>query len=114
MNVSLGEAAELMSDARTIVITAHVHPDGDAIGSSLGLMHFLRSQGKEVQVLIDDDIPAIFDILPGYELIEKPDPERRQSADLRSLRWITSKFPQRKPLWQQRGFTLTQEKEELN
>lgn len=82
MNVSLGEAAELMSDARTIVITAHVHPDGDAIGSSLGLMHFLRGQGKEVQVLIDDDIPAIFDILPGYELIEKPDPERRQSADL--------------------------------
>lgn len=46
MNVSLGEAAELMSDARTIVITAHVHPDGDAIGSSLGLMHFCEVRAK--------------------------------------------------------------------
>lgn len=72
MNISLGEAANALSRAKKIVITAHVNPDGDAIGSSLGLRLVLLAMEKEVQVFIDDDIPAIFSILPGYEVIEKP------------------------------------------
>ena len=82
MKISLRETAAKLSAAQKIIITAHTNPDGDAIGSSLGLMHYLQGLGKEVQVLIDDDIPAIFDILPGYEHIGKPEEGQSIDADL--------------------------------
>ena len=85
MNISLTETAKALSGAERIVITAHVNPDGDAIGSSLGLMHTLRGMGKEVRVFIDDDIPANFSVLPGREQIERPGKERKEEkikADL--------------------------------
>ena len=72
MKLTLSETAEMLTRARRIVITAHENPDGDAIGSSLGLMHVLRGMGKEAVVLLDDDIPAIFKVLPGYDVIGKP------------------------------------------
>ncbi|WP_294157650.1 bifunctional oligoribonuclease/PAP phosphatase NrnA [uncultured Selenomonas sp.] len=71
MNLTLSETAAALQDAKTLVITAHVNPDGDAIGSSLGLMHVLRSLGKDVTVLLDDDIPAGFSVLPGYDAIRR-------------------------------------------
>lgn len=81
MQLSLKETSERLLKAQKIVITAHVNPDGDAIGSSLGLLHYLSQKGKDVQVLLDDDIPAIFSVLPGYELIGKPGEEQLR-ADL--------------------------------
>ena len=71
MKLTLDKTAEVLRGAQKIVLTAHVNPDGDAIGSSLGLMHILREMGKEVSVIIDDDIPSIFSILPGVENIQK-------------------------------------------
>lgn len=82
MKISLRETAAKLSAAQKIIITAHTNPDGDAIGSSLGLMHFLQELGKQAQVLIDDDIPAIFDMLPGYEHIRKPEEGQTIDADL--------------------------------
>ena len=82
MIVTLSETAAILSSAQRIVITAHQNPDGDAIGSSLGLMHILRSLGKEASVLLDDDIPAIFSVLPGYDIIGRPDEEKPVEADL--------------------------------
>ena len=82
MKISLRETAAVLSAAQKVVITAHTNPDGDAIGSSLGLMHFLKSLGKDAQVLIDDDIPAIFDMLPGYELLGKPEEGQSIAADV--------------------------------
>ena len=41
-----------------IVIVAHVSPDGDAIGSSLGLYHFLNQLGKQVNVIVPDPFPG--------------------------------------------------------
>ena len=82
MKISLREAADELWQASSVVITSHQNPDGDAIGSALGLMHFLQSLGKKVTVLIDDDIPAIFSVLPGYELIGKVTSETAIKADL--------------------------------
>ena len=45
-------------------------------------MHVLRAQGKEVRVLIDDEIPRIFSILPGVDQIERPIESQRYTADL--------------------------------
>ena len=82
MQISLTETAAELKAHERIVLTAHVNPDGDAIGSSLGLMHALKALGKEVQVFIDDDIPAAFSVLPGYELIGKPEEGQNIPADL--------------------------------
>lgn len=75
MNISLKETAKMLKEAKKLVLAAHVNPDGDALGSSLGLLHLLRDMGKDVQVFIDDDIPSVFSILPGYEEIRRPTKE---------------------------------------
>jgi len=80
MMVSLEKAGRMLLDADTIVITAHVHPDGDAIGSSLGLCYALQALGKKVEVWIDDELPAMFSLLPGYSQIKQP--ENKVKADL--------------------------------
>ena len=82
MKIALDEAAKIIGDAQTIILTAHIRPDGDAIGSTLGLMHYLREQGKDARVLIDDEIPRIFNVLPGVEQIERPAEGQRYTADL--------------------------------
>ena len=82
MKITLDEAAKIIGDAQTIILTSHIRPDGDSIGSTLGLMHYLRAQGKDARVLIDDDLPRIFNILPGIETIERPAEGTRYTADL--------------------------------
>lgn len=54
---------------RTFLITSHARPDGDAIGSSLGLMHLLDAMDKDVTVAFADPIPGVFHGLPGVERI---------------------------------------------
>ena len=51
--------------AEKIVIVSHVSPDGDAIGSSLGLYHFLDALGKRVNVIMPNSFPAFFKWMPG-------------------------------------------------
>ena len=40
------------------VVTSHVSPDGDNIGSTLGMYRFLEKLGKKVYHVLDDDIPS--------------------------------------------------------
>jgi len=85
MKISLQEAAAAIQQAQNIVITAHINPDGDAIGSALGLSHCLQNLGKTCRVYIDDDIRETFHILPGCTAIQRPDKEQPQpiaGADL--------------------------------
>lgn len=51
--------------ADKVVIVSHVGPDGDAIGSSLGLWHFLESQGKTVHVIVPNAFPDFLRWMPG-------------------------------------------------
>ena len=51
--------------AEKIVIVSHVSPDGDAIGSSLGLYHFLDALGKRVNVIMPNSFPVFFKWMPG-------------------------------------------------
>ncbi|MGH9857098.1 MAG: DHH family phosphoesterase [Acidobacteriota bacterium] len=63
------EAVKAISDAllasRHVLVTAHEHPDGDALGSTLALYHALRAQGKEVVAFNPDRPPAFFSFLPS-------------------------------------------------
>ncbi len=54
---TLGRFKQLLSSVTRIVITCHKKPDGDAIGSSMGLCRALRNMGKNVTVIIPDQLP---------------------------------------------------------
>ncbi len=56
-------------DARHILIVSHIRPDGDAIGSMLALGLALKDAGKEVQMVLQDGVPAGFKHLPGSDQV---------------------------------------------
>ncbi|MDR2764622.1 MAG: DHH family phosphoesterase [Tannerella sp.] len=53
-----------MDKGEKFVIVMHVSPDGDAIGASLGLYHYLMSQGNTVNVVAPNDFPAFLKWMP--------------------------------------------------
>ncbi len=69
------EIAAVFSRAKKVLISTHERPDGDALGSSLALMHALQDAGKEVLVFLPDTAPDFFSYLPGLSTAttEKPD-----------------------------------------
>ena len=76
MLITLKEAASKIQTANKILITAHVQPDGDAIGSTLALMQMLRLIGKSAQVFIDDKVRKNLQTLPHFEEIRRPSAEK--------------------------------------
>lgn len=64
---------QLISNAQNIIITCHKSPDGDAIGSSLGLADYLRTRGKEPVVIVPDQYPDFLLWLPNTEKIVRYD-----------------------------------------
>ncbi len=80
MEISLRRVAKMLAEAETLAITGHIHPDGDSLGSMLALYAPLAAQGKQVTLLLDDEIPAVYKFLPGVELIRRP--AGPQTADL--------------------------------
>lgn len=66
-----GEIKNRIADAKKVVIASHVRPDGDAIGSLLGLGLALKDAGKTVEMILVDGAPASFKFLEGSELIRK-------------------------------------------
>lgn len=67
----LSQVVELIENKNNFGITTHVRPDGDGIGSSLGLCWLLKSLGKNAEVLVRDTIPLSYQQLPGAENIRK-------------------------------------------
>lgn len=68
MDVAMQVATKLRTGKR-ILIGTHEHPDGDALGSSLALLHVLATQGKEVTVYVPDTPPGFFSFLPAFDRI---------------------------------------------
>lgn len=66
--MTLDNILEEIKKAQTIVVLAHESPDGDAIASSLSVMHVLEQLGKKVDVVIPE-YPKDFNFLPGAEKI---------------------------------------------
>ena len=59
-----------IKSASSIIITAHKSPDGDSIGSSLGLYHFIKKLGKEVVICHPDPAPDYLLFLEGVDTIK--------------------------------------------
>ncbi|MDP5157071.1 MAG: bifunctional oligoribonuclease/PAP phosphatase NrnA [Flaviramulus sp.] len=67
---------KLFSTPKKIVIVTHKNPDGDAIGSSLGLFHYLMKGRHQVHVLTPNDSPSFLKWIPGNETILKYDSQK--------------------------------------
>lgn len=68
--MTLDDILEKIKDAQNICILAHESPDGDAIGSCLGLYHILKDMEKNPEILMKK-IPETFMFLPGIENIKE-------------------------------------------
>ncbi len=64
---SISYLKQLLDEKTDVLITTHYNPDGDAIGSSLALYHFLLSQGIEAKVLIPNELPSFLHWMPGVD-----------------------------------------------
>lgn len=63
--ILLERIREQLGNARRILMVSHVAPDGDAIGSLLGLGLLLREQGKDPTMACEDPVPDLYIWLPG-------------------------------------------------
>lgn len=68
-----------LAEAKNIVIVPHKGPDGDAMGSSLGLYHFLKDKGHSVDVIAPNDYPRFLKWLPGSEEVIIYESEKEKS-----------------------------------
>lgn len=66
-----GDIKKRLADANKVVIASHVRPDGDAIGSVLGLGLALIEAGKTVEMVLMDGVPSSFKFLEGSNLVKK-------------------------------------------
>jgi bifunctional oligoribonuclease and PAP phosphatase NrnA len=67
----IGAIKERLDRSDKILIASHIRPDGDAIGSLLGLGLALIDSGKSVKMVLVDGVPASFRHLRGSEMIVK-------------------------------------------
>ena len=66
--MTLDNILEEIKKAETIVVLCHESPDGDAVASSLSVMHAVAKLGKEADVIIPE-YSKVFDFLPGADKI---------------------------------------------
>ena len=60
---------ELLIDKKNIAIIPHSNPDGDAIGSCLGLMHMLNKFGHNTKIISPNSVPNFLTWVPGFKQI---------------------------------------------
>lgn len=61
------QVRSLLSSSQKIIITTHQRPDGDAIGSSLGLLLYLKKKNHQVNFISPTDYPDFLKWMPGNE-----------------------------------------------
>ena len=82
MRLTLKETAQKLKTADKILVTAHISPDGDALGSTLAMCLALRQLGKTAQIYIDDKLPTNLLFLPHIDEIKRPADVEKFDADL--------------------------------
>ena len=68
--------ADLLMPGQRVCLTTHVNPDGDGLGSEVGLLHLLKAQGITAVVTNPSPTPPRFDFL--FEDLPGPRPGSRQ------------------------------------
>ncbi len=68
---------EGIREYETFCIVGHIRPDGDCVGSQLGLALALKAEGKKVTVWNEDEMPEKYAFLDPERLLEKPKPDQK-------------------------------------
>lgn len=71
----LTDVEDIISSSQTFLLTCHIHPDGDALGSTMGMAHALRSVGKDVVVTFPNPFVLPYSLsktIPGLEELATP------------------------------------------
>lgn len=63
------KAVEAIKKGRRFLTVSHVSPEGDAVGSMLGMAMALRAAGKDVTAYLEDPVPDLFRFLPGADTV---------------------------------------------
>jgi phosphoesterase RecJ-like protein len=91
MEPNIEEVKALLSSPKDVVIFSHRNPDGDAVGSSLGLSHYLKSQGHQVKIVLPSDYPDFLAFLPKVSdiiIYDDETEEARAAIDRANLFFI--------------------------
>lgn len=95
--------------ASHVLVLTHVNPDGDAIGSMLGVAHQLRALGKHVTPLAMPPTPVYADWLPGMETVQRyqpdivlPDADLVVVVDTASMERLGTVYPENRAYFDQR------------
>jgi phosphoesterase RecJ-like protein len=80
--LDIASVSKLLTQPQKIVITTHHKPDGDAMGSSLGLFGYLKQLGHDVKVITPTDYPEFLAWLPGNDQVIIFTENREESAAL--------------------------------
>lgn len=88
--VTMVELAEELRQAGSLLITSHLNPDGDAVGSALGVWHFAKAIGVPAVCALHDPVPQTYRGLPGAKQVitreaERPDFDTLVIVDVASL-----------------------------
>lgn len=73
---------QLLATPKKVVIIPHKNPDGDAIGSTLGLYHYLKLKGHDAIVISPNDYPEFLKWIPGEDSILKYDENIQKATEL--------------------------------
>src|SRR5512134_38973 len=65
---------ESLREHQTFCIVGHIRPDGDCVGSQLGMARALKAQGKKVVCWNEDPIPQKYEFLDPNHCFQKPKP----------------------------------------
>lgn len=63
------ELTKLFSSSENILLVCHINPDGDAIGSQLALYHYLKAQGKKVEMVAPNNLQEFLKWMDGADAI---------------------------------------------
>ena len=75
---SIDVIERIISENEHFVLLSHKNPDGDALGSSLALSHYLKSRGKNAVVVLPNLFPDFLAWLPGADdvILYENNPEK--------------------------------------
>ncbi|MBJ7879310.1 DHH family phosphoesterase [Gelidibacter salicanalis] len=76
------EIKALLSTPKHIVIVPHKNPDGDAMGSTLGLLHYLTKYNHKATVIVPNDYPDFLKWLPGDDQVIIYESDRMNAESL--------------------------------
>ena len=75
---NIAAVADAVKSGNRFVVLAHKNPDGDAVGSTLALCHYLRSIGKDAVVVLPNAFPVFLSWMPGTDGVLLYDTEKER------------------------------------